>query len=355
MALENRHVDCIIKLGGSAITSKQHLEKANTQAINIAASHVHEMTRKCVIVHGAGSFGHFHAKKYNIATGFNDTDFEQQRIGFSQTRLSVTKLNHIIVQALIEKDIPAVSISPCGLWKTTDRSVTSTFLQPINDLLRAGFVPVVHGDAVIDTSLGCTILSGDTIIQLNHIIVQALIEKDVPAVSISPCGLWKTTDRSVTSTFLQPINDLLRAGFVPVVHGDAVIDTSLGCTILSGDTIIQILAENLCPKRIIFITDTNGIYDRPPHNDDAKLLRYISVTKDGKVTNEIETSQLEHDVTGGVQTKIASAAHIVSKCNIPVHVVKLGSAAAWKLLDKVELEESDIATTITLQESEYPK
>ncbi|EDV28673.1 uncharacterized protein TRIADDRAFT_51825 [Trichoplax adhaerens] len=281
MALENRHVDCIIKLGGSAITSKQHLEKANTQAINIAASHVHEMTRKCVIVHGAGSFGHFHAKKYNIATGFNDTDFEQQRIGFSQTRLSVTKLNHIIVQALIEKD--------------------------------------------------------------------------VPAVSISPCGLWKTTDRSVTSTFLQPINDLLRAGFVPVVHGDAVIDTSLGCTILSGDTIIQILAENLCPKRIIFITDTNGIYDRPPHNDDAKLLRYISVTKDGKVTNEIETSQLEHDVTGGVQTKIASAAHIVSKCNIPVHVVKLGSAAAWKLLDKGELEESDIATTITLQESEYPK
>lgn len=81
------------------------------------------------------------------------------------------------------------------------------------------------------------------------------------------------------------------------------------------------------------------------------MLRYIRVTKDGKIADEIETSQLAHDVTGGVQIKIASAAAIVSKFNIPVHIVKIGSAAAWKILDMGELEDSDIATSVILAKS----
>ena len=81
---------------------------------------------------------------------------------------------------------------------------------------------------------------------------------------------------------------------------------------------------------------------------DASLLRYIHVTKDGKTADDIKTSQLAHDVTGGIEIKIASAADIVSKFNIPVHIVKIGSTAAWKILDVGELEDSDIATTVIL-------
>ena len=33
---------------------------------------------------------------------------------------------------------------------------------------------------------------------------------------------------------------MLSVGFVPVLHGDCVLDSIRGCTILSGDTIIKV-------------------------------------------------------------------------------------------------------------------
>jgi hypothetical protein len=47
--------------------------------------------------------------------------------------------------------------------------------------------------------------------------------------------------------------------------GDAVLDRARGCTILSGDAIMQRLAQDLRPSTVGFITDVAGIYDRPPH------------------------------------------------------------------------------------------
>lgn len=35
------------------------------------------------------------------------------------------------------------------------------------ELLRSGFVPVLHGDCVLDDVQGCAILSGDKIIEVN--------------------------------------------------------------------------------------------------------------------------------------------------------------------------------------------
>lgn len=38
-------------------------------------------------------------------------------------RASVTKLNHLVVEALLEAGVPAVGVSPCGFWTTSDRQV----------------------------------------------------------------------------------------------------------------------------------------------------------------------------------------------------------------------------------------
>lgn len=50
----------------------------------------------------------------------------------------------------------------------------------------------------------------------------------------------------------------LDSGFVPVLHGDAVLDTSQGCTILSGDVIIRYLAEELKPEFVVFLVSYIG-------------------------------------------------------------------------------------------------
>lgn len=41
---------------------------------------------------------------------------------------------------------------------------------------------------------------------------------------------------------LGAIRDILQCGFIPVLHGDCVLDDVRGGTILSGDTIIQVIS-----------------------------------------------------------------------------------------------------------------
>lgn len=70
---------------------------------------------------------------------------------------------------------------------------------------------------------------------------------------------------------------LLSAGQLPVLHGDVVLDASLGCTILSGDTLVAELASALRPAFCVFLTNVDGIFDRPPEQPGAQRVEQIEV------------------------------------------------------------------------------
>jgi isopentenyl phosphate kinase len=76
----------------------------------------------------------------------------------------------------------------------------------------------------------------------------------IPSVGMSPfaCG-WSTKQRNLESVDASQIMLSLHVGFVPVLHGDAVLDELLDCTILSGDVIIRHLAQLLSPKYVVFL------------------------------------------------------------------------------------------------------
>ncbi|KAK9823957.1 hypothetical protein WJX72_006647 [[Myrmecia] bisecta] len=158
----------LIKFGGAAVTDKGCFETLNEPVLIQTAKHLSEVLSgegrsQAVIVHGAGSFGHFQASKAKVAHG--GWDGEVVRQGFVNTRLSVTKLNHLVVSALAAEGIPAVALSPAGSWITANRQVVEDGVAAVRSLLHAGLVPVLHGDCVLDDKQGCTILSGDTIIR----------------------------------------------------------------------------------------------------------------------------------------------------------------------------------------------
>lgn len=191
---------CIVKLGGAAITCKNDLEKINEENVEIVSSQLREAmitgssSRKVlgmdwskrpgksgiscdaddfedqnldsssfVVVHGAGSFGHFQASKSGVHKG--GLNKRLVKAGFVATRISVTTLNLEIVRALAREGIPSIGMSPfsCG-WTTSERNMASADLSMVAQAINSGFVPVLHGDAVLDDLQGCTILSGDVII-----------------------------------------------------------------------------------------------------------------------------------------------------------------------------------------------
>jgi len=117
------------------------------------------------------------------------------------------------------------------------------------------------------------------------------------------------------TTLVAAIKQTLKAGLVPVLHGDAGLygDYSRGLSsmkagILSGDTLIEAIATHSCMKphlsRAIFLTDVEGVYTHDPKIfKDAKLIKTIDIDEaTGTILTDVVVSGSthEHDVTGGL-------------------------------------------------------
>lgn len=133
-------------------------------------------------------------------------------------------------------------------------------------------------------------------------------------------------------------------GFIPVLHGDAVLDTLQECTILSGDVIIRHLAAELKPEFVVFLTDVLGVYDRPPAEPGAVLIQEIAVREDGSwsvvkpkledTSKPVEFTVAAHDTTGGMVTKITEAA-MIAKLGIDVYITKAATDHSVKALSGI--------------------
>ena len=237
-------VDVIVKLGGAAITVKDgdpdtpDLDALITCCGTIADAvntHGWSDTRqflKVIVVHGAGSFGHPQAKEYGVANGGDVGGNAKLKEGIEKTKTSVRKLCKLVCDQLSEQN---VMTGPIG----SDR-----------------------------------------------------------VAPISPYGKFftvgKKLNRNLSRGGFDEVRAAVMAGKVPVLHGDVVRDSEQGCAILSGDTLVECLTEEFKPKRVVFVSDVEGIFtSNPLHKNgpcdicpDGKtpppaLLREIQVKPDG--------------------------------------------------------------------------
>ncbi|WP_406661108.1 isopentenyl phosphate kinase [Methanolobus sp. ZRKC3] len=148
----------ILKIGGSVITDKSADNGAARQEeIRRIAEEIAGFKSRLVIVHGAGSFGHPQAKRYGLTDQFDP-------LGSIITHRSVKELNDIIVDELNEAGVSAIGLHPMNCTISDDGRISEMSLNIITSMLDTGFVPVLHGDVVMDKKLGTSVLSGDQIV-----------------------------------------------------------------------------------------------------------------------------------------------------------------------------------------------
>ena len=111
----------IIKLGGSVITDKSKKYSFRKEVADNLSKAIKKSNKKVIIVHGAGSFGHILAKKYELNSGHKN---DRQLRGFSLTHTMVQKLNTMVLDSLHNNGIDAVSISPHSVLKLDAVSYT---------------------------------------------------------------------------------------------------------------------------------------------------------------------------------------------------------------------------------------
>ena len=115
---------------------------------------------------------------------------------------------------------------------------------------------------------------------------------------ISPYGKFftvgKKLNRNLSRGGFDEVRAALMEGKIPVLHGDVVNDAEQGCAILSGDTLVECLTEEFKPKRVVFVSDVDGIFTAKPLHKNGPcdlcpdgetpppaLLREIQVNPDG--------------------------------------------------------------------------
>ncbi len=180
----------ILKIGGSVITDKSQELGVRMDAISRLADEIRDANpRNLIIVHGGGSFGHPIAQKHAIKEGFKE---ENQIIGFAETHHVMTVLNGLFMDALIWRGIPAVSITPSSCTMTRNGRIACFEDTPLKQLMKMGFIPVLYGDAVFDTELGFTILSGDQLV--SFLAVRFNMEKILIGVDVD--GLYDTDPKT---------------------------------------------------------------------------------------------------------------------------------------------------------------
>lgn len=154
------------------ITQKMKPLTPNMPAINRLAQEIAQANVSClVLVHGGGSFGHPLARRYMIKEGLQKGS-GGQLIGFAKTHQAMIALNRLVVDTLIQHNIPAVAMMSSSMIVTKSGRICTMMDEPLKQLLQVRCMPVLYGDAVFDSDLGFTILSGDQVaaalaIQLN--------------------------------------------------------------------------------------------------------------------------------------------------------------------------------------------
>lgn len=155
----------ILKLGGSVLTDKKGYKKESKKNIARLAKAVAGIWRRgardMVLIHGAGSFGHAVVMKHGLENGVKNT---AQKLGFADTHAACSELSLMLVCALIENNVPAISIPPSAIATLKDKRIASFNAKIVNDYLEGGYLPVLYGDMVPDSVLGGFPCSGDQLV-----------------------------------------------------------------------------------------------------------------------------------------------------------------------------------------------
>ncbi len=114
------------------------------------------------------------------------------------------------------------------------------------------------------------------------------------------------SDRRITTFFIDVLKRLWEANpdIIPVMNGTMAPDISLGGSVVSGDTILQYMAERLNPEVMVFATDVDGIFTADPKKDrKARLIDYMTKQNFHEIRAGISGSS-NVDVTGGMLGKV---------------------------------------------------
>ncbi|MEM8964203.1 MAG: hypothetical protein AAGD38_22145, partial [Acidobacteriota bacterium] len=181
----------------------------------------------------------------------------------------------------------------------------------------------------------------DAAARLNRIVVAALLDAGVPAVSLPPSSWLTLDDGEAVEADLAPLRAALDHGLLPVVYGDVVVDRRRGWAIASTETVFSALVSFLPepPAELLWLGETQGILDQEGRTVDLVTPRSI-----GRARTLIGATA-GTDVTGGMLLRLDTSYQLAER-GVPSRIIDGRARAA---LERVLLGETVAGTRVTNQ------
>jgi isopentenyl phosphate kinase len=222
-----------LKLGGSLITDKARSSTARPEVLarlasEISRAYTHIPDLKLILGHGSGSFGHAAARKYGTRQGVRT---EEEWRGFAEVWYEASHLNRLVIEALREVGLAAVSFPASGTVLAKDGEICLWDLAAIEMSLEAGLLPVVYGDVVFDDVLGGTILSTEDIFSY---LAKTFYPERILLAGIE-AGVW--ADYPARTKLVREITPHNIADFIGRLSGSAGMDVTGGMVSKVGEMV----------------------------------------------------------------------------------------------------------------------
>lgn len=175
-----------------------------------------------------------------------------------------------------------------------------SFAHPIAKKYRLneGYLSTESSKGFAETKIG--------VLELNLLVWQELERAGLKSCIIESGAVIKADASKIKIFDTEFIKYLLTKGIVPVLSGDVVIDEKMGFSIVSGDQIASFLAKKYKAKKVVFVSDVDGVFDKDPTiYRDAKIIPEINTSNYQNILKKMKTKN-PSDVTGEMRGKILS-------------------------------------------------
>jgi len=175
-----------------------------------------------------------------------------------------------------------------------------SFAHPIAKKYRLneGYLSTESSKGFAETKIG--------VLELNLLVWQELEKASLKSCIVESGAVIKANSAKIKKFDTEFIQSLLAKDIIPLLSGDVVIDEKMGFSIISGDQIAAFLAKKFDAKKVVFVSDVDGVFDKDPARDkDAKTIPEINI---GNYQNIIGKMKVKNpsDVTGEMRGKILS-------------------------------------------------
>lgn len=185
--------------------------------------------------------------------------------------------------------------------------------------------------------------------KLNTAVFDIFVENGAPIVPIHTGSTIFQDKKKITKFNTAIVTSTINNGFIPLIYGDMAFDKTLGLSICSGDASAAYLAKHLRAKKVLFATDTDGVFTTDPHIDKgASLINEISLQEVFSKENINLDKSHNTDSTGGLSGKLRAFKDF-SKEDSSLEEIVIFNGNNPKNFKEILLNKSSIGTHIKIK------